>query len=967
MNKMMRSNWLVLGILYFFIISSTLSLSSCGGSGGGGSSNGLPTNGDTTRPTVNSITPTNGASGVSVNTAIMVTFSETIDATTINAASFVVSNGISHVAGSVAYSGTSAVFTPSGNLSYSTTYTATITTGVKDAAGNAMACNYAWTFTTGTVSDTTPPIVSSVSPVNNATSVAVNGTISAVFSEAMNATTITASTLILKDGSNNAVSGTVSYGGTTATFTPSGNLSYSTTYTVTITTGVKDSAGNAMVSNYVWTFSTGTVSDTTPPTVSSVSPVNNATSVAVNGSISAVFSEAMNATTITASTLTLKDGNNNAVSGTVSYNGTTATFTPSTSLNYSTTYTVTITTGVKDSAGNAMVSNYVWTFSTGTVSDTTPPTVSSVSPVNNATSVAVNGSISAVFSEAMNASTITTTTMTVKAGATSVSGTVGYSGTTATFTPSANLSYSTVYTVTITSSVKDLAGNALSSNYSWTFTTGTAADTTPPTVISVSPVNNGTVAVNGSISAVFSETMNATTITSSTYIVTDKNNNIVNGTLSYSGTTATFMPSSNLSYNNYYGVTITTGVKDLAGNAMASKYSWLFFPENDVTPPSIPTGLNATVVSPTQINLSWVASTDNAGAPRYEISAGRYGALIKQLSGTTISLVDLTPSTKYCYAIKAYDAASNFSDYSTEVCATTPHIKCPDTGQTICHDSLGNWVNCTGTGEDGAYTINAPSYTDNGNGIIMDNITGLMWQSQGDGTVRTWGQANAYCSGLALGGYTGWRLPTDFELMTIVNYGAYFPAINRTFFPIVSDSLYWSSTTCAVDSAYAWYVDFFSGQIITYTATADKLYSSYNVMCVKGNQFASVLVDNGNGTITDSTISLMWQKQDDGTTKSWDQALSYCEGLSLAGFTDWRLPNVKELRSIIDTTTYSPAINQTYFPNTKNDYYWSSSDPLYGLNYSKTETWSVRFDVGYPDYIISKTANHYVRCTRGGQ
>lgn len=101
--------------------------------------------------------------------------------------------------------------------------------------------------------------------------------------------------------------------------------------------------------------------DTTPPTVSSTNPANNATGVAVNAAITATFSEPMTASTVSSTTFTL----NNGVTGAVNYSGTTATFTPSSSLAYSTPYTATITTGVKDAAGNAMGSSYTWSFTTG--------------------------------------------------------------------------------------------------------------------------------------------------------------------------------------------------------------------------------------------------------------------------------------------------------------------------------------------------------------------------------------------------------------------------------------------------------------------------------------------------------------------------------------------------------------------------------------------------------------------------
>ena len=107
----------------------------------------------------------------------------------------------------------------------------------------------------------------------------------------------------------------------------------------------------------------------------------------------------------------------------------------------------------------------------GGSSDLTPPTISSSNPSNGTTGVAVNTAISATFSEAMDSSTINTTTFTVKAGSTAVPGTVSYSGNTATFTPTGSLAYSTSYTATVTTGANDAAGNALASNYVWTFTT----------------------------------------------------------------------------------------------------------------------------------------------------------------------------------------------------------------------------------------------------------------------------------------------------------------------------------------------------------------------------------------------------------------------------------------------------------------------------------------------------------------
>src|SRR6185503_9042867 len=157
---------------------------------------------------------------------------------------------------------------------------------------------------------------------------------------------------------------------------------------------------------------------------------------------------------------TLKQGTT-PVAGTVSYSGVTATFTPTGNLAPLTTYTATISTGAKDLAGNALASDLVWSFTTGIIPDTTPPTVSATVPANLATGVAIGSQIAGTFSEPMDASTVSTATFALKQGTTPVAGTVSYSGVTATFTPAANLAPLTTYTATISTGAKDLAGNAL--------------------------------------------------------------------------------------------------------------------------------------------------------------------------------------------------------------------------------------------------------------------------------------------------------------------------------------------------------------------------------------------------------------------------------------------------------------------------------------------------------------------------
>jgi len=236
---------------------------------------------DTTPPSVISTDPANNETGIAITSAILITFSETIDPATLNATTFSLSgNGLS-VGGSISVNGAVATFTPLSNLAYSTVYTATITTDVMDTAGNHMASAYSWSFTTSAAPDTTPPTVTGVSPGIDATSVPVTSAITATFSEALDTSTVTTSTFVLKDPDEVMVAGAVTYSGLTATFTPSANLEQNTTYTAMVTTGVKDLAGNALSADYLWSFTTA-VPDTTPPVFEGLVSAGAASSTSID-------------------------------------------------------------------------------------------------------------------------------------------------------------------------------------------------------------------------------------------------------------------------------------------------------------------------------------------------------------------------------------------------------------------------------------------------------------------------------------------------------------------------------------------------------------------------------------------------------------------------------------------------------------------------------------------------------------
>ncbi|MCP3677688.1 MAG: DUF1566 domain-containing protein, partial [Deltaproteobacteria bacterium] len=282
----------------------------------------------------------------------------------------------------------------------------------------------------------------------------------------------------------------------------------------------------------------------------------------------------------------------------------------------------------------------------------------------------------------------------------------------------------------------------------------------------------------------------------------------------------------------------------------------------------------------------------------------------------------------------------------------------PDTGQETCYDNTtGIICGSEFDGQDAHYTINPLSYTSDTD-TVTDNNTGLIWQRQDDDTTRDYNTAVDYCNNSTLGSQSDWRLPDKKELASIVNYGKY-PAIHDAFSETKS-SEYWSSTTYANDTSFAWSVSFSYLGVVTNLKT-----NSYFVRCVRGQVSASTLEDQGDSTVLDKKTRLVWQQDPTDGTFTWEAAISYCEDLALAGNSDWRLPNARELESITYDSTSDPAIDETYFEETNppNDYYWWSSTTSYSL---LNAAWYVSFNYGAVGRMY-KTDSYYVRCVRSGQ
>jgi hypothetical protein len=273
----------------------------------------------------------------------------------------------------------------------------------------------------------------------------------------------------------------------------------------------------------------------------------------------------------------------------------------------------------------------------------------------------------------------------------------------------------------------------------------------------------------------------------------------------------------------------------------------------------------------------------------------------------------------------------------------TPNYILPDTGQT--QSFTGN------PGEDSDYSGYAMSFTESGGNIVIDNMTTLVWEKTINTNSRTWSEADSYCTNLSLDGFSDWRLPSVLEMKDIVNYGTYSPAIDTTYFGNDIYS-YWTSDT---EVGSAWMLNFTRGTSILETDS-----NSHYTRCVRGSVVTNnTLVDNGNGTVSDNGLNLTWQA-DEGGYLSWESALNYCETLSLNGFNNWRLPNIKEMVTLVRFAS-NPPIDTGMFSNAVSGSYWSGTTRVDSGGFA----WGLDFSNGKIGYVY-KTGAANIRCVRSG-
>jgi hypothetical protein len=309
-----------------------------------------------------------------------------------------------------------------------------------------------------------------------------------------------------------------------------------------------------------------------------------------------------------------------------------------------------------------------------------------------------------------------------------------------------------------------------------------------------------------------------------------------------------------------------------------------------------------------------------------------------------------------------------------------------DTGQDKCYDNGKTAVlsscpiaNEPFYGQDAQYSSNVPSYTDNGDGTVTDNVTGLMWQKAFKKV--EWGKAASDAKTDTTGGYSDWRVPNIKEMYSLIKFNGATGqgGIESSTTPsdavpyIDTDSLNfeYSSTQRYIDSQYITSSSYVSTTMVVFNKGDEECFFGVNfadgrIKCypktgyVRGNSNygRNDFQDNGDSTITDTATGLMWMKIDSGDSSfrdnlrnyqksdgslDWGEALNFCENLSFATHSDWRLPNAKELHSIVDygrspDTTSSPAISPIFSTTSIKDedgkidypFFWTSTTHLDG-------------------------------------
>lgn len=333
----------------------------------------------------------------------------------------------------------------------------------------------------------------------------------------------------------------------------------------------------------------------------------------------------------------------------------------------------------------------------------------------------------------------------------------------------------------------------------------------------------------------------------------------------------------------------------------------------------------------------YASNGDNAPyAPKGLFHEAEFGYLLVEVSGSDSQDLGVKMTWKKRTVSPASGAVSYTASYSLSYTATSKTVSYPvvDTGETDCYGTGSAVIPAPEPGQpfygqDPQFSGLQPAYRDHGDGTVSDLNTGLMWV-KARGARMSWADALAGAQACRVGGYADWRMPTVKELYSLILFtGAQGPSMTSTagYVPFIDAGVFefrygagtsaervidaqdWSATpyvsTTMLGSATAFGVNFADGRIKGYPSATPSVQDF--VRYVRGNPAYGVnrFLDQGDGTVTDAATGLMWSREDSGAGMDWETALAWVQQRNAAGHLghrDWRMPNTKELQSLVDYT-----------------------------------------------------------------
>lgn len=640
---------------------------------------------DNQPPTVTSVTPSNNSTNLGLYTTVSLTFSKSINPSTINTNNFALFNGTTRLSISVSYSSDYLTVTLSpGQLPANGNIQVVATGGVQDLSGNALVAFQSF-FSTVPAADANRPSITMQRPGNGATQVATGTPVTVFFNKAMDPGTTPPAMSVSQNGALIAGTAVLSGNGQVLTFTPSSPIVSGSLVQVFVASSAMDTFGNQL-NGYAGSFTTVPNLTSVAPVVTGNVPAYGASGVVVNPVIEMQFSKPLDPTTVTPSTVGLFFQQNNQNVNTV----TTVTISLSAnhksifiapqSLSSSFSYYFQANTGVKDATGLALASAYTSYFQTGSGTDLVQPRVLTVTPPDKSVGVGVNAPVYLHFSKPLN-------TLSVSAGA---SGTIQItaagnpispasisfgSNQDVTITPFGTFPDNTPIGIAATAGLQDLAGNALVP-FSSTFTTRTGTALSPANVTNAVPVN-GTIniPVNSIVQLKTDNAIDPTTVNVNSFALYDNTagGNPLPGTYSVSpgGTVVTFAPASNLTLSDAYRFYWNSNMHDISGNYLNGGSSGFTASSAAVTaaptvlatnPPNaftnVPTNLTVQVLFSEPVQPSAISGvTLSTGSTTLPVTA------VLSNGNQTLTLIPpslLTPLTSYKLTIAGVvDLANN--------------------------------------------------------------------------------------------------------------------------------------------------------------------------------------------------------------------------------------------------------------------------------------------------------------------